>query len=51
MDDVYPGTKVGEEKVAVYNQRMLIAVFDKTKVFDPGGQTMRKESPTNPVQQ
>ena len=50
-DDVYPGTKIGEEMVAVYNQRMLIAVFEKIKVFDPGGGILKRKSKTNPVQQ
>jgi hypothetical protein len=33
----------GENMFVVYNLRMLIAVFDSARVFDPGGNTMNKE--------
>jgi hypothetical protein len=33
----------GEQMFAVYNLRMLIAVFDSARVFDPGGNTMNNK--------
>jgi hypothetical protein len=33
----------GEKMFVLYNQSMLIAVFDSARVFDPGGYTMNKE--------
>ncbi len=33
----------GEQMFVVYNQRMLIAVLDSARVFDPGGQDNKME--------
>jgi hypothetical protein len=43
----FSGTKNGEKMFVVYNQRMLIVVFDKTVVFDPGGIPREKELQRN----
>jgi hypothetical protein len=43
----------GEQMFVVYNQRMLIAVLDSARVFDPGGQvnTMNIKKPSTRIQQ
>jgi hypothetical protein len=43
----------GEQLFVVYNQRMLIAVLDSIRVFDPGGQgnEMEKVNQNIPVLQ
>ena len=37
------GIENGEEMFAIYNQRMLIAVLNSARVFDPGGQDKKME--------
>ena len=37
------GIENGEQMFGVYNQRMLIAVLDSARVFDPGGQDKKME--------
>jgi hypothetical protein len=47
------GIENGEQMFVVYNQRMLIAVLDSARVFDPGGQDneMEKVNQNIPAQQ
>ena len=37
------GIENGEQMFVVYNQRMLIAVLNSARVFDPGGQDKKME--------
>ena len=48
----YEETGIGEKMFYVYNQRILIVIFDSARVFDPGGEDlMDKESQSNLIPQ
>ena len=50
--EAYEDTRIGKIMFDVYNQRMLIVIFDSARVFDPGGEDlMDKESQSNLIQQ
>ena len=50
--EAYEETGIGEKMFDVYNQRMLIVIFDSARIFDPGGEDlMGKESQSNLIQQ
>jgi hypothetical protein len=53
IQEALSGIENGEQMFVVYNQRMLIAVLDSARVFDPGGQEneMEKVNQNIPVQQ
>ena len=49
--EAYERTGTREKLFAVYNQRMLIVIFDSARVFDPRGEAlMDKECISNLIQ-